>query len=339
MRVKPTANNRSPERRARDESIAAEPPLPPPALSPTTAVPRPIQSHLRRARRPVAVAGGGGERCGTAGRPDRAAAGAFGGSSSSPRSRFRDRGAEDSGPPLRSQFPAPQHHPRDLRHGPIPDGGLCRTGRGRRAGACRPRGRCRRRTAGRGGWGRRSGRSAAGTPARRARGRPAVRSTPSVRRRPRGVGPECGRRAAAQRPAGRASSPAAWPNQGVSSPPSASGWRSASSTVTRPPRSRQPTPARAARVDSLAWRASWLPRMKWHPSGHRSRPNVAGIQSDPRPGRPAESPPNRARSASHPGRFGEGGLEELPPHRTEEVRVGEERDRHPVPRPPAAGAA
>ena len=50
------ADDRSPQRRARDEAAAAEPPLTPPDL-PAGAVPRPVESHLRRGRRPVAVAG------------------------------------------------------------------------------------------------------------------------------------------------------------------------------------------------------------------------------------------------------------------------------------------
>ena len=50
------ADDRSPEQRARDEAIAAEPPLPTPDL-PTGATPAPLESLLRRGRRPVAVAG------------------------------------------------------------------------------------------------------------------------------------------------------------------------------------------------------------------------------------------------------------------------------------------
>ncbi len=50
------ADNRSPGRRARDEAIAAEPPLPPPDL-PAGAAPVPMEAHLRQSRRPVAVAG------------------------------------------------------------------------------------------------------------------------------------------------------------------------------------------------------------------------------------------------------------------------------------------
>ena len=49
-------DNRTPDRRARDEAIAAEPPLPPPEL-PAGATPAPVEAHLRRGRRPVAVAG------------------------------------------------------------------------------------------------------------------------------------------------------------------------------------------------------------------------------------------------------------------------------------------
>ncbi len=55
--TKPEEDSRSPARRARDEVIAAEPPLAPPALPPE-AVPLPLESHLARRRtRPVAVAG------------------------------------------------------------------------------------------------------------------------------------------------------------------------------------------------------------------------------------------------------------------------------------------
>lgn len=54
---KPTPDKRSPKRRARDESIAAEPKVPLPALPPGTAF-APVETHLRRRRRhPVAVAG------------------------------------------------------------------------------------------------------------------------------------------------------------------------------------------------------------------------------------------------------------------------------------------
>jgi hypothetical protein len=53
---KPAADNRSPERRARDEQLAAEPCLPPPQLPPD-ATASPVEAHLARSRRPVAVAG------------------------------------------------------------------------------------------------------------------------------------------------------------------------------------------------------------------------------------------------------------------------------------------
>lgn len=49
-------DTRSPERMARDEAIANEPLLPPPDL-PAGAMPVPLEAHLRRGRRPVAVAG------------------------------------------------------------------------------------------------------------------------------------------------------------------------------------------------------------------------------------------------------------------------------------------
>lgn len=51
----PTPDTRSPQRRALDEQIAAEPPLPPPDLPPGAA-PMPVEAHLPP-RRPVAVAG------------------------------------------------------------------------------------------------------------------------------------------------------------------------------------------------------------------------------------------------------------------------------------------
>src|SRR5438105_11128627 len=51
----PAPDHRSPQRRALDEQIAAEPPLPPPDLPPG-AVPAPVEAHLPR-RRPVAIAG------------------------------------------------------------------------------------------------------------------------------------------------------------------------------------------------------------------------------------------------------------------------------------------
>jgi hypothetical protein len=52
----PEADQRSDARRALDEQIAAEPHLPPPELPPD-AVPLPVEVHLARLRRPVAVAG------------------------------------------------------------------------------------------------------------------------------------------------------------------------------------------------------------------------------------------------------------------------------------------
>jgi hypothetical protein len=53
----PRVDERSPGRRARDEQIAAEPPLAPPELSPDAA-PSPVEAHLARLRRrPVAVVG------------------------------------------------------------------------------------------------------------------------------------------------------------------------------------------------------------------------------------------------------------------------------------------
>ena len=53
----PTADQRSAERRARDEQIAAEPHLPLPELPPD-AVPAPVEAYLARLRRqPIAIAG------------------------------------------------------------------------------------------------------------------------------------------------------------------------------------------------------------------------------------------------------------------------------------------
>ena len=52
----PEADTRSPGRRARDEQIAAEPEKAPPEL-PGTVLPSPLETHLERRRRPVAVAG------------------------------------------------------------------------------------------------------------------------------------------------------------------------------------------------------------------------------------------------------------------------------------------
>lgn len=53
-----TLNNdhRTSQRRALDEAIAAEPLLAPPIL-PAGVVPTPVEAHLRRSRRPIAVAG------------------------------------------------------------------------------------------------------------------------------------------------------------------------------------------------------------------------------------------------------------------------------------------
>jgi hypothetical protein len=52
----PAVDHRSPGRRARDEEIAAEPQLPPLELPPD-ASPSPVEAHLGRRRRPLAVAG------------------------------------------------------------------------------------------------------------------------------------------------------------------------------------------------------------------------------------------------------------------------------------------
>lgn len=52
----PVSDTRSPDRRARDERIAAEPPLPPADLPPG-ASPSPVELLLSRRSRPVAVAG------------------------------------------------------------------------------------------------------------------------------------------------------------------------------------------------------------------------------------------------------------------------------------------
>jgi hypothetical protein len=53
----PGVDQRNPGRRARDEQIAAEPPLAPLDL-PSDAVPLPMEAHLlRHHRRPLAVAG------------------------------------------------------------------------------------------------------------------------------------------------------------------------------------------------------------------------------------------------------------------------------------------
>ena len=52
----PQPDNRSPERRALDEAIAAEPPLPKRQLTPDT-VTASLETHLAKIRRPLAVAG------------------------------------------------------------------------------------------------------------------------------------------------------------------------------------------------------------------------------------------------------------------------------------------
>ena len=53
----PTAtDDRTDTRRALDEAVAAEPPLPPPDLT-AAGPPSPLENHLRRGSRPVAVAG------------------------------------------------------------------------------------------------------------------------------------------------------------------------------------------------------------------------------------------------------------------------------------------
>ena len=51
-----TPDNRSPQRKALDDAIAAEPPLPPPDLPPSTS-PTPLESLLKSRSRPFAVAG------------------------------------------------------------------------------------------------------------------------------------------------------------------------------------------------------------------------------------------------------------------------------------------
>ncbi len=52
----PVPDNRSPQRRALVEQIASEPPLALPSLPPEAA-PSPVEAHLARQRRPVAVVG------------------------------------------------------------------------------------------------------------------------------------------------------------------------------------------------------------------------------------------------------------------------------------------
>lgn len=54
--IAPNIDDRTAERRARDEGIAAEPQLPPPDL-PSDAQAFPVETHLARRRRPVALAG------------------------------------------------------------------------------------------------------------------------------------------------------------------------------------------------------------------------------------------------------------------------------------------
>ena len=55
--ARPEPDKGSPERHARDEQVAAEPPMPPPRL-PRGARPAPVEAHLDRLRRrPVAVVG------------------------------------------------------------------------------------------------------------------------------------------------------------------------------------------------------------------------------------------------------------------------------------------
>jgi hypothetical protein len=52
----PTPDRRSPLRQARDEQIASDPQLAPLTL-PANATPLPVEAHLARVRRPLAVAG------------------------------------------------------------------------------------------------------------------------------------------------------------------------------------------------------------------------------------------------------------------------------------------
>jgi hypothetical protein len=54
--ISPQPDNRSAERKERDEKIAAEEPLAPPDL-PEGAEPLPVEDHLNRIRRPFAIAG------------------------------------------------------------------------------------------------------------------------------------------------------------------------------------------------------------------------------------------------------------------------------------------
>jgi hypothetical protein len=52
----PAPDPRDPQRRARDEQVASEPPLSPPDLPPGAAASS-VEAHLDSRRRPVAVAG------------------------------------------------------------------------------------------------------------------------------------------------------------------------------------------------------------------------------------------------------------------------------------------
>jgi len=52
----PARDQRSQERRIRDEQIAAEPPLPPVEL-PSGAIGSPVERHLARERQPLAILG------------------------------------------------------------------------------------------------------------------------------------------------------------------------------------------------------------------------------------------------------------------------------------------
>ncbi len=54
--AKPEVDTRSDQRRALDEQIAAESPMPIPEL-PSDAAPLPMEEHLARLRRPIAVGG------------------------------------------------------------------------------------------------------------------------------------------------------------------------------------------------------------------------------------------------------------------------------------------
>jgi hypothetical protein len=52
----PQQDDRTAEQRARDEALAAEPPLPPPDL-PEGVTPASVEEHLRRMHKPIAVPG------------------------------------------------------------------------------------------------------------------------------------------------------------------------------------------------------------------------------------------------------------------------------------------